>query len=161
MQEEGEEGPPEERLVGDIMVTDVHAVDVRTSVRDTARIMAKEGHGCVIVVTGDIAVGIVTERDIVHKVTSEGVDPSKVLIEDIMSTPLITTLPQATILEAAEKMSAYEIRRIVVVDENGRLLGLLTAGDIARWLAKQRAYADPALNAIARLKKSSSGGPYR
>ena len=155
------EESPEERLVGDIMVTDVHTVNTKTTVKDTAAVMAREGHGCVIVVRVDIAVGMVTERDIVHKVTGEGVDPSKIRVEDIMSSPLITISPEATIMEAAEKMSAFEIRRIVVVNEGGRLLGLLTAGDIARWLAKQKGYSDPALNAIARLKTSSTGGPYR
>ncbi len=143
------------------MVTDVHVVRTKTTVKEAAAVMAKEGHGCVIVVRADIAVGIVTERDIVHKVTSEGVDPSKIRVEDIMSTPLITVTPEVTIMEAAEKMSSFEIRRIVVVGDNGRLVGLLTAGDIARWLAKQKDYSDPALNAIARLKMSSTGGPYR
>ncbi len=152
---------PPERLVGDIMVTDVHAVGTKATVKDTAAVMAREGHGCVIVVRANIAVGMVTERDIVHKVTSMGVDPSKIRVEDIMSTPLITISPEATIMEAAEKMSEYEIRRIVVVSEDGRLVGLLTAGDIARWLAKQKDYSDPALNAIARLKTPPTAGPYQ
>ncbi|MDG6915382.1 MAG: CBS domain-containing protein [Nitrososphaerota archaeon] len=147
--------------VKDIMVTDVHAVGVGTSVKETAAIMAREGHGCVIVVDRGIAVGIVTERDIVRKVTGEGVDPSRVRVQDIMSTPLITVSPSATVLEAAEMMSEYEVRRTVVVDDEGRLVGLLAAGDIARWLAQQKNYEDAALNAIARLKTSSTGGPYR
>ena len=152
---------PAEGLVRSIMVTDVHTVWSATSVLETASIMEREGHGCVIVVDDNIAIGIVTERDIVHRVTASGIDPSKVRVQDIMSSPLITIPPGVTIKEAAQKMSAYEIRRIVVASEDGRLFGLLTAGDIAKWLAKQADYSDPALNAIARLKVPSAEAPYR
>lgn len=148
-------------LVGDVMTTDVHVVKAGSSVKDTAAVMAREGHGCVIVVNGAFALGMVTERDIVHKVTSEGADPAKVRVDDIMSTPLITIPPDATLLEAARKMTEYEIRRIVVVDGMGRLLGLLTAGGIANWLARQKNYADPSLNAMARLRRPSPEAPYR
>ena len=151
----------EETLVSEIMVTDVHVVGPTLSVKDTAVIMEREGHGCVIVVNENIAIGIVTERDIVHRVTAAGVDASKIRVEDIMTTPLVTIQRGATIVEAAEKMSAYEIRRLVVVTEDGRLLGLLTAGDIATWLAKEADYSDATLNAIARLKVPSREAPYR
>ena len=151
----------EASLVREIMVADVHTVGPSASVRDVAAVMEREGHGCVIVVAGSIALGIVTERDIVHRVTAAGVDPSKIRAQDIMSTPLITIRPEATVREAAQKMSSYEIRRIVVVSADGRIVGLLTVGDIAGWLAKAADYSDPALNAIARLKVPSSAAPYR
>ena len=147
--------------VRDVMTSEVHAVQAGTSVRETARAMRNRGHGCVIVTRGYLAVGIVTERDIVHKVIGEGADPSKVLVDDIMSRPLITIMPDATIQEAAQRMSEYGIRRIVVVDGSGKLLGLLTAGGIARWLSKRADYLDPTLNAIARLKTPPPEGPYR
>ena len=156
-----EEDEPEETLVSEIMITDVHIVSPTTSVKEAAAAMARRGHGCVVVVEGNTAVGMVTERDVVHKVTAEGVDPTKVLVEDIMSTPIITTSPDASVIEAAQKMSLFQIRRIVVASEDGNLLGLLTAIDIARWLAKRTGYTDPTLNAIARLKQSPAGGPYR
>lgn len=150
-----------ETVVEDIMVRDVHVVDREATVRETASIMAKEGHGCVIVVNAEYALGIVTERDIVQKITADGIDPAKIKVEDIMSSPLITISPKATILEAAEKMSVYEVRKIVVIDELGRMVGVLTAGDLAKWLAKQRNYKDPALNAIARLNVGSrTTSPY-
>lgn len=143
------------------MVTDVHAVGPSVSVRELAAVMEREGHGCVIVVVGSVALGIVTERDIVHRVTAAGADPAKIRAQDIMSAPLITIHPDATVKDAAEKMSSYEIRRIVVSTDEGRIVGILTAGDIARWLAKSAEYADSALNAIARLKVPSPGAPYQ
>lgn len=147
--------------VGSIMTRDVVVADVHATVRSVAKIMEEKGHGCLIVVSGSLAVGIVTERDIVHKVTAEGVDPSKVLVEDIMSTPLITVASTTKIREVAEKMCVYEIRRMVVADEMGKVVGLVTAGDLAKWLAAQKNYTDPALNAIARLKFPSDISPYR
>jgi CBS domain-containing protein len=149
-----------ETFVDEIMSTDVHVVDCHETVRTTASIMAKEGHGCVVVLRDDLAVGIVTEQDIVQKVTADGIDPSKILVEDIMSSPLVTISPKATVQQAAEKMSAYEIRKVVVVNDFGSMVGLLTAGDLAKWLAKKRNYSDPTLNAIARLKSSDVSSPY-
>ncbi len=100
-------------------------------------------------------------KNLVRKVLAIEVDPSKVLISDIMSTPLITVFPKATVIEAAEKMSEYLIRRLVVVDESGVLVGLITAADIARLLARKKEYSDSQLNAIARLRKDGTGGPYQ
>jgi CBS domain-containing protein len=79
-----------------------------------------------IVVVEDLAVGIVTEYDIVLKVTAEGVDPEKVLAQDIMSSPLISVTKNVSVLEAAEKMSTFKVRKFVVTDERGKLVGLIT-----------------------------------
>ena len=152
--EETEEG------VEEIMVESVLTVEATATVRDAAVLMSKKEHGCVLVVEGKHALGIITERDIVRQITAEGVDPSKVRAADIMSAPLVTIPISSTIMEAAERMSAFGIRRIVVVHDNGTLAGLITAGDLARWLAMLKDYSDTALNAIARLKKAGTGGPY-
>lgn len=143
------------------MTTLLLTVSPSMTVQDTAKLMAARAHGCVLVVEGNRAIGIITERDIVRQITAEDVDPSKVRAGDIMSTPLVTIPLGSAVSEAAEKMSAYGIRRIVVVREDGALAGLLTAGDIAKWLAKQKNYSDSALNAIARLKRTGTGGPYK
>ena len=150
-----------EKSVETIMAREVVAADLHTTVKAAAEIMRSRRHSCLIVISKNLAVGIVTERDIVQKVTAEGVDPGKVFLEDIMSTPLVTVRATATIREVAEKMCTYEIRKMVVTDDQGRLVGLVTAGDLAKWLAEQKNYLDPALNAIARLKLPSEGGPYR
>ncbi len=149
-----------EAHVEEIMASSVLTVDALSPVKDAAVLMSKKAHGCVLVVEENRAIGIITDRDIVRQITAEGVDPSKVRAADIMSTPLVTIPVGATILEAAERMITYGIRRIVIVNEDGALAGLLTAGDLAKRLAKQKNYSDSALNAIARLKKVGPGGPY-
>jgi CBS domain-containing protein len=146
--------------VQEIMAASVLTVDATATVKDAAVLMSKKAYGCVLVVEGHRAIGIITERDIVRQIAAEGVDPSKVRAADVMSTPLVTIPVESTIMEAAERMSTYGIRRIVVVNDDGALAGLLTAGDLAKWLAKQKNYTDSALNAIARLKRIGTGGPY-
>lgn len=146
--------------VQEIMAANVLTVDAAATVKDAAVLMSKKAYGCVLVVEGDRAIGIITERDIVRQIAAEGIDPSKVRAADIMSTPLITIKVDSTVVEAAERMSNFGIRRIVVVLDDGALAGLLTAGDLAKWLAKRKNYSDAALNAIARLKRVGTGGPY-
>lgn len=143
-----------------IMTRNILALAGNTTVRKAASLMEEKGYGCLIVVSGSSAIGIVTERDIVRKVTAGGIDPSKVFVQDIMTTPLLTVQGNATILEAAERMSEYGVRRIVVVDRLGKLAGLVTSGDLAKWLAAQRDFTDHSLNAMARIKNSSPSSPY-
>jgi CBS domain-containing protein len=147
-------------LVEDVMASRVVKIENDATVREAASLMDRRRCSSLVVVRANLALGIVTERDLVRKVLAIGVDPSKVLISDIMSTPLIMVGPKATVIDAAEKMSEYLIRRLVVIDESGVLIGLITAADIARLLAKKKQYADSALNAIARMRKDGTGGPY-
>lgn len=145
--------------VMDIMVRDVPVVSVDENVKNAAVLMEKKDYGCLIVVDEGVAVGILTESDIVLKVTAEGVDPSKVLAQDIMSTPIINVMSDATIAEAAEKMSTFKVRKLVVTDENSRLIGLVTSIDLAKWLSAQKNYSDLTLNALAKVG-AAEGGPY-
>ena len=151
---------PEELKVKDVMESNVQTIDLNKNVAEAAKQMLAKGSGSVVVVQQDNAVGILTERDIVTKVVADGLEPSKVIVRDIMSTPLVTVRPEAGITEAAKLMSEYQIRRLVVTDQSGSLAGIVTAGDLARTLAKEMKYEDPTLNALARLKRSPTGGPY-
>jgi CBS domain-containing protein len=78
-----------------------------------------------------------------------------------MSTPVITVRVTATIGEAAKIMSDYGVRKLPVIDESGTLAGVITSLELARWLAKENDFQDPALNALARLKEEGESGPYR
>jgi len=147
--------------VEDIMAKEVVTIDRGATVKEAAARMARRKCSCLVVLHADSAVGVVTERDLVRKILAASVDPSKVLTSDVMSTPLITIEAGSTVLEAAQKMSEYLIRRLVVVDKSGALVGLVTAGDIAKLLAKKASYSDTALNALARIKKGGTGGPYK
>jgi CBS domain-containing protein len=150
-----------EETVGGIMEKRVLTVDLNSNTRDCAKWMAKRGVSSAVIVEGGDALGIVTERDLVSKVMSEGLDAAKVLVRDIMSTPLVTVPPGATMTKAAEVMAEYRIRRLVVIDANGSLVGIITAGDIARVIAEKHGYQEVTFNAIARYKEGAEQGPYQ
>jgi CBS domain-containing protein len=151
-----------EPTVSKVMSRSVMAVEMNTNARDCARAMAKKGVSCAVITQGGSAVGIVTERDLVSKVLAEAIDPKNVLVRDIMSTPLITIAPNAPLTGAAELMAQYRIRRLVVVDQNGTLTGVVTTGDIARSLAEKHGYREATFNAMARYAEGGfEGGPYQ
>jgi len=151
----------QEPSVAEIMVKTVLAVDLNTNVKECSRAMAKRGVSCSVVTQANRAIGIVTERDLVSKVLADAVDPTKVFVKDIMSTPLITVSPNATLTDAAAQMAEYSVRRLVVVSQNGSMVGIITAGDIARSLAEKHGYREATFNALARYKEGAEGGPYQ
>jgi CBS domain-containing protein len=151
-----------EQIVADVMTKSVMAVELNTNARDCAKAMAKRGVSCAVVTQSGSAVGIVTERDLVSKVLAESIDARSVLVRDIMSTPLITIGPDATLTNASELMAQYRIRRLVVVDATGSLVGIITTGDIARKLAEKHGYREATFNAMARYAEGEfEGGPYQ
>jgi len=151
-----------EQTVADVMAKPVMAVELNLSAEDCAKAMAKRGVSCAVVTQGGSAVGIVTERDLVSKVLAESIEAKNVLVRDIMSTPLITIGPGATLTNAAELMAQYWIRRLVVVDSTGNLVGIVTTGDIARALAEKHGYREATFNAMARYAEGEfEGGPYQ
>lgn len=152
----------EERTVEMVMSKTVMAVELNTNAKDCAKAMAKKGVSCAVITQSGSAIGIVTERDLVSKVLAESVEAKNVLVRDIMSTPLITVAPDVPLHGAAELMARYRVRRLVVVDEEGALVGLVTTGDIARSLAERQGYREPTLNAMARYSESGiENGPYQ
>ena len=100
-----------------------------------AKIMQKNNIGSVIIVDdkdGKHAKGIITERDIVHKVIAKGKDPSKTTVEQAMSKPLRVVKPDTTLEEAARALKDNKIKRLPVVNDNNELVGILSEGDIMR-----------------------------
>jgi len=150
-----------EPSIADIMSKAVLAVDMDTNVKDCSKAMSKKGVSCSVVTQANRAVGIVTERDLVSKVLADAVDPNKIYVRDIMSTPLITVSSNASLTDAAAQMAEYRIRRLVVIDRTGSMVGIVTAGDIARSLAEKHGYREPTFNALARYKEGIEGGPYQ
>jgi CBS domain-containing protein len=139
----------------------VLSVDLNINVKDCAKAMSKKGVSCAVVTHAGGAVGIVTERDMVSKVLADAVDPRNVLVRDIMSTPLISIPAEADLSEAAAMMAQYRIRRLVVVDGTGAMVGIVTTGDIARHLAEKHGYREAPFNALARYKEGTEDSPYQ
>jgi CBS domain-containing protein len=150
----------EDTTVAQLMDVRVRTLDLGATARDVAKKMAAEMTDCVVLVEGKRPVGVITERDLVVKILNDGFDPDKVRAQDIMSTALITISPEESMTDAAKLMSEFKIRRLLVVDE-GILVGIATADDFAKVLAKKVDYKDPALNVMGRINETPKTGPYQ
>jgi CBS domain-containing protein len=151
----------EEEIVAQLMDTRVRTLEPEVTVREVAKKMATERAECVVLVHNDMPMGVITERDLVVKILSDGFDPDKVLARDIMSTALVTISPKATMSEAARLMSDLKIRRLLVVDDQNLLVGLVSADDLAKVLAKRMDYRDYTFNVLGRVNETPSTGPYQ
>ena len=151
----------EDLKVSQAMEKSVMAVELNTTARECAKVMAKRGVSSAVITQRGRPIGIVTERDLVSKVMAEAIEAEKVLVRDIMSTPLITISPDGLLKEAAELMAQYRIRRLAVVDGAGALVGIVTTGDIARTMAEKHGYREATYNAMARYNEGIEGGPYQ
>jgi CBS domain-containing protein len=133
--------------VKDIMTKDVVSIGVDKSVFEAAEIMSSCELGCLIILDGDVPVGIVTERDIVRRVVAKKL-PGETKISEIMSKSLITIDPDASLKEAARVMSSNKIMRLPVLKQN-RLVGIVVAADFVRNLGK-KSISEEILEAMGR-----------
>ena len=117
-------------VVKDIMSSPVVTLNEAATSNKVATIMDQNNLGCVIVTnqTGK-PVGIITERDLVIRVLAKNLVPDTVKAKEIMTSPLVNIEPEATISEAARRMSRLEIRRLGVVYK-GNIVGLISSRDI-------------------------------
>ena len=137
--------------VKDLMTKVVVTTSPNKRALDAARLMKDEGRGCIVIVDGGRPVGILTERDFLRKVTAEDVSPSKVYVRDVMSKPLVTIDPDASVRDAARLMLGRRIRRLPVVKDN-KLVGIIVCTDFARHMSK-KSITEQILGAIARSEK--------
>ena len=121
--------------VKEIMTANPAYATVNTSLPDVARIMVEFDCGCVPVIENDNnkkPIGVITDRDITIRTVSHGKDPLNMVAGETMTDFIITVTPETDVKECLDKMEQNQIRRMVVVDENGDLCGILAQADIAR-----------------------------
>ncbi len=124
-----------ELKVGDIMTKKVIVASVGSGLVDAARMMKKNEIGSIIIVEnseGKRAKGIITERDIIHKVIAKNLEPGNVKVEEVMSKPLRVVKPETSIEEAAKAMRENRIKRLPVVNDDNELIGIISEGDIMK-----------------------------
>jgi CBS domain-containing protein len=117
-------------VVKDVMSSPVVTLNEDAPSNKVANLMDENELGCVIVTNkAGKPVGIITERDLVIRVLAKNLVPSAVKAKEIMTSPLVTIEPEATISEAARRMSRLNVRRLGVVYK-GNLVGLVSSKDI-------------------------------
>ena len=115
----------------DIMTRDVTTCSPTESIREVAKRMEDENVGSLPIVEEGRLVGIITDRDIVCRVLADDIDTRSTSAAEAGSKDLVTATPEEPITEALHKMSEYQIRRIPIIDLRGRLVGMVSLGDIA------------------------------
>ena len=123
--------------VGDVMTPDVEVVRATDSLRVAAEKMRALNVGPIPVCDGDQLVGVVTDRDIVIRAVAQGLDAERTQVAQAMTRGVEFCYDDDDLTQAAEKMRASQIRRILVLNRSKRLVGILALGDIAAELSDQ------------------------
>jgi CBS domain-containing protein len=118
--------------VREVMTASPRCVKPETPVVEAARLMKSEDVGSLPILEGEKVTGIVTDRDIVLQAVAEGKDPSGMPVREVASRDLVTVSQDEDLSEALKRMVSYQVRRIPVVDEDDRLVGIVTQADVAR-----------------------------
>jgi CBS domain-containing protein len=121
--------------VGEICGHDVVVATPEMTVSEAAKLMRHRHVGSLVIVekmNGGLRtpVGIVTDRDLVVEVTAVGLDPNTITVGDIMPRELVTVRADEAVLGALQLMRAKGVRRLPIVNEDGRLLGLVAFDDL-------------------------------
>ena len=123
----------EDLRVHELMTRRVASVNPATSIERAARLMEECDCGALPVI-GDngVLVGMITDRDIVVRVVARGRDARHAIVADCMTEHVFACYANESLPECMRQMAHHQIRRMPIVDENGRLVGILSQGDLAR-----------------------------
>lgn len=116
---------------------EIEAVSPGESVAAAVRQMNQRGIGSVLVMEGDRLIGIFTERDVLIRVVDAGRDAREVVVRDVMTAQVLTIEPDTTVEEAMRLMTEHRCRHLPVV-EDGHVVGLISIGDVTRWLVSDQ-----------------------
>ncbi len=119
--------------IAEVMTPDVEFVDAATSIQDAAITMGELSVGALPIGTADDLQGIITDRDILFRVVAKGLPPSTI-VADVMTARLFSCRQDDQIETALDLMGARNVRRLPVLDTDGRMVGIVTLSDLSRVL---------------------------
>lgn len=128
-----------ENAVREIMSKNLETIDVTENAQDAAKKMNDKRISSVLVVDrakeNKEPIGIVTERDLVIRVCAAGMSSKDVDVREIMSSPIVTVEPQATVETAADLMLSNKVRHLLVIDEQTKKpIGIIAPTDLNKYL---------------------------
>ncbi len=148
-----QETPAKARLkCRDIMTSSLKTATRTNTLKEVAAMMRDGDMGSVPVVEDEKLVGIVTDRDIVVRAIAEGKDVAT-SVADAMTTDIFSVRPDDFAFEAVRMMGDKQVRRIPVVDDEGKLAGIIAMADIALEMEDEREIAET-------LEEISSGAGF-
>jgi CBS domain-containing protein len=137
--------------VSDVMTPDVELVDPDETLKTAAQLMADLDSEALPVGENDLLIGVITDRDITIRAVAEGRDPEKTTVRQAMSPDVLYCFGDETIADVSQKMDAWWVRRLPVVNQDKRLVGIVSLGDLAVGTAESKdgenALADVEVNA--------------
>jgi CBS domain-containing protein len=126
----------------DFATSVVAVVEPETPAVIVAQLMRRHHIGAIVVVDANEKtrpIGIVTDRDLVLELMAEGLDPAVFTAGDIMSVDLVLATPEMDAMAAVELMKTHRLRRLVITNEAGGLMGIVTMEDVLELLAGELA----------------------
>ena len=118
------------KSIQEAMTSSPTTIEPSTPAHEAARTLKAEDVGALPIVEDGKLVGVITDRDLAIRVLADGKD-IETPVGEIASKEIVTVDPQQTLEEAARLMAKHQIRRLPVVEEDGRLVGILAQADIA------------------------------
>ena len=126
-----------DRHIRDVMTPDPVCVSERDSIREVARIMAREDTGVVPVIEGKKIVGMITDRDIVVRLVAEGKDPANAHVNEAMTKNVRAVKENDSVNDALNLMSSAQVRRVPVVNDSNEIVGIVSMKDLAETGSQQ------------------------
>ena len=118
--------------VHEVMTDRPRCVTAETTVSEAAQLMKSDDVGSLPVLDGEQLAGMITDRDIVIRAIAEGKDPRGMPVREVASRELVRVNADDDLSSALQLMAAQQVRRLPVVDDDGRLVGILAQADVAR-----------------------------
>lgn len=117
---------------------EIHTIRPEATVLDATQRMNQYKIGALVVMQDNQVVGIFTERDVLRRVVADQLDPQQVHVAEVMTTDVICAEPDTDLDEAASIMKTRRIRHLPICGADGRLLGIISMGDINALYASEQ-----------------------
>ena len=117
--------------VHEVMTDRPRVVTPETTVSEAAQLMKNDDIGSLPILDGEQLAGVVTDRDIVIRAVAEGKDPRGMPVREVASRELVTVNADEELSSALQLMASQQVRRLPVVNDDGRLVGVLAQADVA------------------------------
>jgi len=117
--------------ISDVMTRDVQTVRPDQTAREAASFMLRADAGSIPVIEGDRLIGMITDRDIAVRGVAEGHGP-ETLVRDLMTNDIVCARMDDDTDDVASRMSEAQVRRLPVVDDQERLCGIVSLGDLSQ-----------------------------
>jgi CBS domain-containing protein len=148
--------------VREVMAADVHWCTVEDSAQKAAQVMKDADTGVIPIINNDQerkVIGIVTDRDLCLRIVADATDSRQVKVGDLLSDEIVACHIEDEAQDAADNMAVYQVRRLPVLDNDDRLVGIVSIGDLSREEAIGPEDSGEVLASISEPNEAASSAP--